>query len=75
MDAISGATLIDQLLAEQRALTAVERFARAYNPGDVSTKEKHYRRLLPATAPQPGQQYAFEVDLDKCSGCKACVTA
>jgi formate dehydrogenase iron-sulfur subunit len=75
LDSISGATLIDQLLAEQRALTAVERFARAHNPGDVSTKEKHYRRLLPATAPKPGQQYAFEVDLDKCSGCKACVTA
>jgi formate dehydrogenase iron-sulfur subunit len=75
MDAISGATLIDQLLAEQRALTAVERFARAHNPGDGFTKENHYRRLLPATAPKPGQQYAFEVDLDKCSGCKACVTA
>jgi Fe-S-cluster-containing dehydrogenase component/DMSO reductase anchor subunit len=30
---------------------------------------------LPASAPGPGQQYAFEVDLDICSGCKACVTA
>ena len=28
-----------------------------------------------ATPPGPGQQYAFEVDLDLCSGCKACVTA
>src|SRR5690606_22522304 len=25
--------------------------------------------------PAPGQQYAFEVDLDACSGCKACVAA
>jgi formate dehydrogenase iron-sulfur subunit len=75
MDAISGATLIDQLLAEQRALTAVERFARAHDRGEVPAKEKHYRNLLPATSPKPGQQYAFEVDLDKCSGCKACVTA
>jgi formate dehydrogenase iron-sulfur subunit len=68
-------TLIDELLAEQRSLTAVERFARAHDRGEVPAKEKHYRNLLPATSPQPGQQYAFEVDLDKCSGCKACVTA
>ena len=32
-------------------------------------------RVLPARAPGPGQQYAFAVDLDSCSGCKACVTA
>ncbi|MGE3308397.1 MAG: DmsC/YnfH family molybdoenzyme membrane anchor subunit [Limisphaerales bacterium] len=37
--------------------------------------ESHYRKLLPATRPASGQQYAFEVDLDSCSGCKACVTA
>jgi Fe-S-cluster-containing dehydrogenase component/DMSO reductase anchor subunit len=68
-------TLIDELLAEQRSLSAVERFARAHERHDVFALEKHYRSLLPATVPQPGQQYAFEVDLDKCSGCKACVTA
>ncbi len=68
-------TLIDELLAEQRSVSAVERFARVHERGEVPAKEKHYRSLLPATAPQPGQQYAFEVDLDKCSGCKACVTA
>ena len=68
-------TLIDELLAEQRSLSAVERFARVHERCEVPAKEKHYRSLLPATAPQPGQQYAFEVDLDKCSGCKACVTA
>lgn len=68
-------TLIDELLAEQRALTAVERFSRAHERCEIPTKEKHYRSLLPTTSPKPGQQYAFEVDLDKCSGCKACVTA
>ncbi len=31
--------------------------------------------LLPLTPPGAGEQYAFEVALDKCSGCKACVTA
>ena len=34
-----------------------------------------YRALMPATPPGPGQQYAFDVDLDRCSGCKACVAA
>ncbi|MFO1488030.1 MAG: DmsC/YnfH family molybdoenzyme membrane anchor subunit [Verrucomicrobiota bacterium] len=68
-------TLVDALLAEQQRLTAVERFSQAHERGDFSEREKHYRRLLPASAPKPGQQYAFEVDLDKCSGCKACVTA
>ena len=70
-----GLTLIDDLLGEQGKLTAVERFARAHDDHTLPALEKHYRRLLPATAPAPGQQYAFEVDLDKCSGCKACVTA
>jgi Fe-S-cluster-containing dehydrogenase component/DMSO reductase anchor subunit len=31
--------------------------------------------LIPLSTPGPGQQYSFEVDLDRCSGCKACVTA
>src|SRR5882724_2601699 len=68
-------TLVDALLAEQQSLTALERFAQAHERADFSEREKNYRRLLPTTAPAPGQQYAFEVDLDKCSGCKACVTA
>ncbi len=71
----SDFTLIDDLLAEQRALTAVERFARAHDRHERPALENHYRRLLPATAPRPGQQYAFEVNLDQCSGCKACVSA
>jgi Fe-S-cluster-containing dehydrogenase component/DMSO reductase anchor subunit len=68
-----AATLIDDLLAEQRQLTAVEAFSRAHDANEIRTRR--YRDLLPAAAPAPGQQYAFEVDLDKCSGCKACVTA
>ncbi len=67
-------TLIDELLAEQQVLTAVERFARWHEaPGEIV--EPAYRRLLPASSPRPGEQYAFEVNLDQCSGCKACVTA
>jgi Fe-S-cluster-containing dehydrogenase component/DMSO reductase anchor subunit len=66
-------TLIDSLLADQRTLTAVEKFSRAHDRCEVTTPR--YRDLIPLSAPRPGHQYAFEVDLDKCSGCKACVTA
>lgn len=66
-------SIIDQFLLDQASLTAVSEFARAHDsgigPGD------RYHKLIPLNAPRPGEQYAFEVDLDLCSGCKACVTA
>ena len=68
-------TLIDDLLAEQRSLTAVEKFSRLHEANGVPAQEKFYRDLIPLTAPKPGEQYAFEVNLDQCSGCKACVSA
>ncbi|MBI3417678.1 MAG: dimethyl sulfoxide reductase anchor subunit [Verrucomicrobia bacterium] len=69
----SHRTLIEELIVEQRRLTAVETFARAHERHEVTTPR--YRDLIPLTTPRPGEQYAFEVDLDRCSGCKACVTA
>jgi len=74
----TGTTLVELLLAEQQQLTAVERFAEAHEhheATDTPAQAKYYRNLMPATPPGPGQQYAFDVDLDRCSGCKACVTA
>lgn len=68
-------TLIDKLLEEQRTLTAVDRFSRLHETNGVPAQQKFYRDLIPLNAPRPGEQYAFEVDLDKCSGCKGCVTA
>jgi formate dehydrogenase iron-sulfur subunit len=62
-------TLVDQFLREQADLSAVERFAQKHERGEVSARV--YSELLP----KAGQQYAFEVDLDACTGCKACVTA
>lgn len=70
-----GPAFIEQLLAEQRDLTAVETFSAEHERGDRPAQSRYYSRLLPATPPGPGEQYAFEVDLDRCSGCKACVTA
>jgi Fe-S-cluster-containing dehydrogenase component/DMSO reductase anchor subunit len=73
--AIETRTLVDELLAEQRTLTAVERFARYHGDHSHNAKQSLYRALMPARSPNPGEQYAFSVDLDACSGCKSCVAA
>lgn len=67
--------VLSQLLDEQRDLTAVERFSQHHDDVEGPLQERFYKDLLPASPPRPGEQYAFEVDLDQCSGCKACVTA
>ena len=72
---VDGPSLLERLLREQQELTAVDEFTRHHDAGELPTQSRYYKALIPATAPGPGQQYAFEVDLDRCSGCKACVTA
>lgn len=75
--------LLTQLLA-QREQTAVEQFAHwnasrharlLPSPAQREDPLVRYRSLLPLTPPAPGEQYAFEVQLDACTGCKACVAA
>ncbi len=75
--------LLTQLLA-QREQTAVEQFTHwhASRHADLlpyaaqgQDEQARYHALLPLTAPAPGEQYAFEVQLDACTGCKACVAA
>ena len=76
---MSGVTLevnlIDELLAEQQRLTPVERFAQKHDRADLPAQARYYRDLIPSSKPGRGQQYAFAVDLDVCTGCKACVSA
>ena len=61
---------------DKNALTAaVVRFSAFHDLQEFTPGQKIYRELIPKTKPGPGEQYAFEVDLDKCTGCKACVTA
>jgi formate dehydrogenase iron-sulfur subunit len=71
---------VGELLRQQQSLSAVERFSSLHDAREITVagepaQAKYYRDLMPATPPGPGQQFAFEVDLDKCSGCKACVVA
>ncbi len=68
-------TLIDELLEEQQQMTVVERFARRHGRGGVPAQARYYRDLVPVSRPADGQQYGFAVDLDACTGCKACVSA
>jgi Fe-S-cluster-containing dehydrogenase component/DMSO reductase anchor subunit len=77
-----GATPLDVWRAAQGD-SAVEAFA-AWHSGDSSSssgaacgvgRTARYEALLPASPPGPGEQYRFEVDLDACTGCKACVAA
>ena len=68
-------TLLNWLLDQQQEMTAVEQFSTVHDRGSLPDQAKYYSSLIPASAPQTGQQYAFDVDLDRCSGCKACVTA
>ena len=67
--------LLDAYLAAQQDQSAVERFAQLHERGAAPLQAPYYRSLMPLSPPAGGQQYRFEVDLDRCSGCKACVTA
>lgn len=69
----SGVSIIDAALREQQTLrTPVALFSEEYDSRSVRERFTH---LIPLSQPQPGEQYAFEVNLDACTGCKACVAA
>lgn len=73
--ALTDDGLLGEILDRQRDLSAVERFAQFHAEVHEPLQERYYSSLMPARPPSDGQQYAFEVDLDRCSGCKACVAA
>jgi len=69
------ATPLERYLAEQADLAPVERFSLCEVPDTGTATGRIWHDRIPLTAPLPGQQYAFDVNLDTCTGCKACVTA
>ena len=67
-------SFLAELLADQQRLqTPAARAAAIHEVQPEAFRGERFRDLIPLTAPGPGEQYAFEVDLDSCSGCKACV--
>lgn len=68
-------SLVDLFLQDQQRLTVVEEFSRWHDAEPLPQAPRNYSSLIPLTTPGPGEQYAFDVQLDLCSGCKACVTA
>jgi formate dehydrogenase iron-sulfur subunit len=71
----AGLAQLERYLHEQQQLSAVDRFAQHHARGASPDGPRGYRALIPLEAPAAGEQYAFRVDLDACTGCKACVTA
>lgn len=68
--------LIEELLAEQSRLqTPVAKFATTHASVSGPQLSALSSQLIPLTKPRPGEQYAFEVTLDSCTGCKSCVSA
>jgi Fe-S-cluster-containing dehydrogenase component/DMSO reductase anchor subunit len=65
------------LLKEQGTLQTPVGVFSAQHESAVATpaQAQFYKQLIPLSKPGVGEQYAFKVDLDKCTGCKACVSA
>ncbi|OYW30934.1 MAG: molybdopterin oxidoreductase, partial [Chthoniobacter sp. 12-60-6] len=65
--------IINEALREQQTLrTPVALFSEEY---DAKSVRERFTHLIPLSEPNPGEQYGFEVNLDACTGCKACVAA
>ncbi|HLP26614.1 MAG TPA: 4Fe-4S dicluster domain-containing protein, partial [Acidobacteriota bacterium] len=67
--------LAELLVEQQRLQTPVAQFSALHDFSPSALQSFNPSRLVPLSAPRAGEQYAFEVDLDACTGCKACVSA
>lgn len=65
------------LLKEQGTLqTPVSVFSAKHENATIEPAQaQFYKQLIPLSKPSAGEQYAFKVDLDRCTGCKGCVSA
>ncbi len=65
--------LLRKVIQEQQTLrTPVALFSEEFDSRSIRERFTH---LIPLSKPNPGEQYAFQVNLDACTGCKACVAA
>lgn len=72
-DLSDSSDLLIRVLREQQTLrTPVALFSDEY---DAKSVRQRFSHLIPLSKPSPGEQYAFQVNLDACTGCKACVAA
>ena len=71
---VADKTLLDQLLEEQQTVAPAEKFAQMHEDEILGNTEQ-YRELIPLSKPSKNEQYAFQVNIDQCTGCKGCVTA
>ncbi|MGI9242718.1 MAG: DmsC/YnfH family molybdoenzyme membrane anchor subunit [Verrucomicrobiales bacterium] len=72
---LSARDLVGDLLDQQQSLTAVDRFSQQHESATEPLQAQFYRDLIPLEKPGKGEQYSFQVDLEACSACKACVSA
>lgn len=70
-----GEYTVDDALRDQQQMTPLERFSRTWSEDAPPAQAKFYRDLIPRGELGDDQQYRFDVDLDKCFGCKSCVSA
>lgn len=68
-------TVIDHYIQKQQDLSVVDQFAILHDQAKQPLQAVYYSNLIPLGLPGENQQFAFEVDLDECTGCKACVSA
>ncbi len=70
----NGMTIVQKYLDQQQDMTAVETYSSYHDTIEENDAHGVYKQLIPGRKLNLGEQYAFQVDMDKCSGCKACVT-
>src|SRR6266851_1683578 len=71
----SEAVVVPGRAAPKRRLPVLSVAALLEEQSTLDGIANRYRDLVTFERPGPGEQFAFEVDLDACTGCKACVTA
>jgi formate dehydrogenase iron-sulfur subunit len=75
VDRVTEESLLPFVFDPGAELSAAHAFSLLHEREHESFQGRYYSARMPVSLPGPGQQLAFEVDLDRCSGCKACVAA